>query len=93
MSSQQIHLLSIGLANLGLILGVLAAWYWWRASRIQIRPVWGMREPIDQTLAIAGWIAGINSAAEQSGRLNTIAAILSGAAVLASTFASWFGTL
>jgi hypothetical protein len=72
---------------------VFSAWYWWRSSRIQIQPVWGTREPIDQAQAIAGWIAGINIAAEESGKLNTIAAILSGAAVLMSTFAGWLGTL
>lgn len=93
MSTQEWHLLSIGLANLGLVMGILAAWYWWRASRVAIIPLWGAREPLDQTQALAGWIVGLNQAAELSGKLNTIAALLSGAAVVASTLAGWIGTL
>jgi hypothetical protein len=93
MSAEKWHLLSIGLANLGLVLGILAAWYWWRASRVAIIPLWGAREPVDQSQALAGWIVGINEAAEVSGKLNTIAALLSGAAVLVSTLAGWVGSL
>jgi hypothetical protein len=91
MNTQHWHLLSIGLANLGLVLGIVAAWYWWRASRISIIPSWGTREPLDPVQALAGWIVALNQAAELSGTLNTKAAVLSGAAVVASTFAGWAG--
>jgi hypothetical protein len=93
MNAERWHLLSIGLANLGLLIGIMAAWYWWRASRVTIIPVWSDKEPIDQTLALAGWIAGINQAVELSGKLNTVAAVLSGAAVVVSTLGGWIGTL
>jgi hypothetical protein len=93
MNAERWHLLSIGLANLGLVIGILAAWYWWRASRVTIIPVWGGIEPKDLYLSLEGWVAGINHAAAQSGQLNTIAAVLSGIAVVASTLAGWVGTL
>ena len=93
MNAERWHLLGFGLANLGLILGILAAWYWWRASRVTIMPQWGYREPVDQAQALAGWIVGINTAAEISGKLNTLAAVFSGAAVVTSTLAGWLSSL
>lgn len=92
MDSEHWHLLGIGFANLGLVLGIFAAWYWWRASRVTIIPQWGDREPVDQAQALAGWIVGINAAADVSGKLNTLAAVLSGAAVVSSTLASWLSS-
>jgi hypothetical protein len=93
MSAERWHLLSVGLATLSLLIGVLAAYYWWQASRVAIVPVWGEREPLDQTQALAGWVAGFNRAAELSGSLNKTAAILSGCAVVGSTIAGWVGTM
>lgn len=58
-----------------------------------IIPVWGDREPLDETQALAGWIVGINKAAEISGKLNTIAVVLSGIAIIISTAAGFVGTL
>ena len=93
MNATHWHLLGLGFANLGLILGILAAWYWWRASRVTIIPPWGEREPLDRTQALTGWIVGINTAAEISGKLNTAAAVLSGAAVVTSTLGGWLSSL
>lgn len=93
MSAQKIQLLSVGLANLGLVMGLCAAWYWWRASRIPVVPKWGSIEPLDPAQALAGWVVAINEASSQSGRLNAIAAVLSGLAVVTSTFAGWLLTL
>jgi hypothetical protein len=42
-------------------------------------------EPLDQTLSNAGWIAGVLQANAEAGRLNSIAARLTAAAVLLST--------
>ena len=92
MNAEHWHLLGIGFANLGLLVGFLAAWYWWRASRIAIIPQWGAREPLDQAQSLAGWIVGINAAADASGKLNSLAAVLSGAAVVFSTLAGWFSS-
>lgn len=93
MSVERWHLLSIGLANLGLILGIVAAYYWWKASQVTAIPAWGTSAPADPHLELAGWVAALNDAAALSGALNSKAALYSGAAVVVSTGAGWLGAL
>lgn len=76
------------LAVAGFVVGLAAALYWWKASRIDAAPVWGDREPVDPMQSQAGWIAGMLSASSEAARLNQWAALLSGVAVLLSTGSS-----
>jgi hypothetical protein len=76
---------SATLAIVGFVIGLMASWYWLKSSQITTVPVWGEREPLDQTFANAGLIAGVLQANAESGRLNMIAAKLTAAAVLLST--------
>lgn len=87
------RLLTVALAFSGFIFGLLASLDWFRASRIEVEPVWGNREPVDPILSQAGWIAGILTAASESGRLNRRAAFLTGVAVLLTTASGLPGLL
>jgi len=73
------------LAIAGFVVGLAAAWYWLRASRIDAVPVWADREPVDPMMSQAGWIAGLLVAANESARLNKCAAKLTAVAVVLAT--------
>lgn len=79
------RLLTLVLALSGFVVGLLASLDWFRASQINVEPLWGNREPVDPILSQAGWIAGMLSAASESGRLNRSAALLTGVAVILTT--------
>jgi hypothetical protein len=79
------RLLTILLALSGFLIGLRASFDWFRASQIDAIPVWGDREPVDPTQSQAGWIAGILTAASESGRLNRRAALFTGVAVMLTT--------
>lgn len=69
--------LEILLALLGFVSGILAAWYWLRASRMRIDPGWGENgsvEPGIHSMAQDAWIVAIMQSAAESARLNAIAA-------------------
>lgn len=85
------RLISIAFAFFGLFSGIIAAIFWLKASKIEANPVWGDREPLDPVQAQASWIAGTLTAATESGRLNSIAAKWTAAAVVLSTTASVTG--
>lgn len=73
------------LALAGFAVGILAARYWLRASRVDASPVWGDREPADPVMSHAGWIVGLLQAASESARLNRHAAVLTAVAVVLTT--------
>lgn len=61
---------------------MLAAFWWFRASRVQVMPGWGNGcEPGDSQLTQMSWTAGILEAGMTSGRLNAQAALLTAASV------------
>lgn len=53
------HLVSLVMALEGLLFGIAAAYFWWRAGRVSIVPTWGTNEPRDSAMSQAGWIAGL----------------------------------
>jgi hypothetical protein len=85
------HTLAISLGIAGFVLGLLAAWEWFRASRVNIVPVWGDLEPKDPVASQMGWIAGVLQASAESARLNQRAAALTAVTVVVSTGASLAG--
>lgn len=85
--------LTLVLAFSGFVFGLLAAWDWYRASRVATVPVWGDREPLDVAASQAGWIAGLLQASMESARLNQRAAALTAVAVILSTGASLIGLI
>lgn len=69
--------LEILLALLGFVSGMLAAWYWLRASRVRTDPGWGehgLVEPGIHSMAQDVWIVAIMQSVAESGRLNAIVA-------------------
>jgi hypothetical protein len=89
--TENMHLLAIVAALIGFALGLVSAYYWWLASRIETMPVWGDREPVDPILSQGGWIAGMMNAASESARLNQKAAVFTAIAVLLSTGSAVIG--
>jgi len=79
----------------GFVVGLLAAWYWWLASRVATSPAWGEAgfEPRDPVMSQMGWIVGMMKAADESAKLNRRAALLTAIAVVLSTGAGLPGLL
>ncbi|MES2056274.1 MAG: hypothetical protein V4564_10070 [Pseudomonadota bacterium] len=80
--------LALGLAVVAFLAGLRAAYLWYRASRVQIVPMWGVDgrvEPVDPHLAQAEWIVALLETASKSGDLNRRAAIWTAVAVALST--------
>lgn len=70
--------------------GLMAAWCWFKASRVRVQPSWDI-EPADAEASMGGWIAGSMTAFAESGRLNKIAALWTAVAVILGTVANLYG--
>jgi hypothetical protein len=96
---------SISLAVAGLAVGLSAAYYWWKASKVETDPGWSgdpsqsaadaLRpiRPPDSQLSQEGWLMAVLTAARESARLNKTAACLTAVAVLLSALSSVLGAL
>jgi len=88
--------LSFGLAVASFVTGLCSAFLWYRASRVQIIPIWvksGHMEPVDPTLAHAEWIVAQLEAATKSGDLNRKAAGWTAATVILTTLSTLAGAV
>lgn len=89
--------IAIGLASLSAIAGLVGAYLWYQASRVEIIPLWaelGHMEPVDPIQAQSHWLHGQMSANAKSSKLNCRAAIWTACAVVlgaASTLAGAAG--
>ena len=87
MPRSQMHEMKIAeivLAMLAFVTGLIAAWYWYRASKITADPGWGhngLVEPGNRSAAKDAWIAAMLKSASESARLNKIAALWTAMAV------------
>lgn len=66
------------LAIAGAICGARSAFLWYKASRVQIVPMWaeqGQLEPVDPMQAQSEWIVALIQTATKSGNLNRRAAV------------------
>lgn len=87
-------LISIVFAIVGSITGLIAAHYWYRASKVEISPAWELVPSREmETKNIMGWVTGNMIAFTRSGKLNKYAARWSAVAVMASGFSALFGSL
>jgi hypothetical protein len=77
---------SVGIAVLSLGAGLIADWYWYKASRVQVVPFWqndtGVMEPLDVGQGNTAWIMAQLQTTQKSGRLNGIAALWTAVAVI-----------
>ena len=83
---------SIILSVLAFVVGLAAAWYWFRAS--QVKPMWFdavSSEPEMLASAAAGNVASQFLAASEAARLNKLAAILTAIAVFLGTLGNLAG--
>jgi len=80
------------LGVVGAVVGLWAAWEWFRASRVDAAPIWANdMEPKVTELAYAGWIAGMLQAGLESSRFNQRAAALTAIAVALGSASSLVG--
>jgi hypothetical protein len=70
----------LGLVGLSFVTGIVAAFYWYRSSRIEIKAAWEV-EPGDEQLSQAGWIGGTLEAFTASASLNAKAALWTASSV------------
>ena len=80
----------------GLVFGLIAAWYWFKSTRVPIDPLNGDPNaimPVVPELEQLTWLAAQFRANQEVGRLNTIAASLTAIAVVFSTASSVVGLL
>jgi len=74
----------IAIAILAFVTGLVAARYWYRASKITADPGWGpngLAEPGVHSAAQDAWITAMLKSASESARLNKIAALWTAMAV------------
>ncbi len=86
--------IAIALAIGGLISGLLAAWFWERTTRVPVDPLNGDPNaimPVLPVLAQQAWWAAQFRADQEMGRLNTLAARWTAAAVVLSGVSSLMG--
>lgn len=89
-----LKLTSLVLAIIGSVAGLIAAHYWYRASKVAISPAWELVPSRElETKNIMGWVTGNMIAFTSSGKLNKYAARWSAVAVMASGFSALFGSL
>jgi hypothetical protein len=75
--------LALILAALSAVAGLIAAWQWWKASKVEFRPfeeVNGQLVEVPPTDVVV-WVGAVRHTLRKSGRLNKIAAIWTAASV------------
>src|SRR6185437_9618111 len=82
-----------------LVCGLIAAWYWFRSSRVAIDPGWtlpgepGPSEPADAGAQQMAWIAATITASNEVARLNKSASLWTAASVVFSAASAIVGAL
>jgi hypothetical protein len=94
---------SLCFAVAALISGLVASWYWWKASKIDIDPGWSSGLPGDDrpsqpadmegTGSLNGWVTATMQAVNLSSDLNRKAAILTAVSVVLAGLSSVAGAL
>ena len=79
------------LAIVGLICGLIAAYYWYRSSKVDIDTPLGI-ESVEQLTSQMGWIAKTRLDLHEAGRLNKIAALWTAASVVCGGLSSILGS-
>lgn len=83
--------LELVLAVAAFITGLLAAGYWYKASRVTADPEWGRNgeyRPVTHSMEQDAWIAVLIQSASESARLNKIAALWTAVAVALNALAT-----
>jgi hypothetical protein len=77
--------------------GLIAAYYWWLSSQVEYGPKWGLPgtgghiEPVDETSKQIDINTAILEGAKEAGKLNKIAALLTGISLFFSALSTLSG--
>lgn len=82
--------ISLGLAVVSLLAGLVSAWYWLQSSKVKIDPCW-IVEPGEFEASQMGWTVALLTASLEAAKLNKVAAILAGVSIAAGSLASFIG--
>jgi hypothetical protein len=85
--------ISVALSVFGLIFGLIAAYYWLKASQVSIEPAWKLEIRGNVNTNIMGWVTGNMIAFKKAGDLNARAAWLTAVAIVVSSMGSLLSTL
>lgn len=88
--------LPLAVAIAGFAAGLVAAFYWYRASRVNFVPFWeanGGVEPVDPLQSAEHWVVALMKTGRKSGKLNRIAAVWTALSVLLSAISAVLGAL
>jgi hypothetical protein len=85
--------ISIALSVFGLVFGLIAAWYWLKASQVSIKPAWELEIRGNVNKNIMGWVTGNMIAFKDAGDLNARAALLTAIAILFGSVGSLLSTI
>jgi fructose-specific phosphotransferase system IIC component len=88
-----LKILSIVLSVVGLLFGLVSAYWWHAAGKVTVSPAWELEIRGDINKNIMGWVTGNMIAVKRSGDLNKCAALWTAATILVSTLASVLSTL
>ena len=77
-------------ALLAFVLGMAAAWYWFKASRVEVEDPYP-QDGVSRNVEEADFVLPTIEALSKSARLNKIAAILTGLAVISGTLGNLVG--
>lgn len=82
--------IAASLAVVGAVTGMLAAWYWFKSSRVPTQPSWPT-EPGDAQASQMGRMAGMMNASTKAAKLNAIAAGWTAVSVLLNVASTLVG--
>ncbi len=85
---------SLGFALIAFSAGLRAALLWYRASKVEIVPMWvedGRMEPLDMGLSHLEWIVAILKSQNKAGDLNRVAAVWTAISIGFSAVATLVG--
>lgn len=85
--------ISVVMSVFGFALGLIAAYYWLKASKIIIKPGWELKIEDNVNKNMMGWVTGVMTTFKKASDLNARAAWLTAAAVILSQAGNLLYTL
>jgi hypothetical protein len=85
---------TVGMGTVALICGLVAAWYWYKGSKIRFEPKFHeLSDDVTETDFNWALVRAIMTALNETGALNRIAALWTAASVVLGGLTSLIGTL
>jgi len=88
------HFVAVGFSIVSVLCGLVAAWYWFEASRIPFKPHYDqLPDDVSENEFHGALVTAVMIAVQKAGALNRVAALWTAASVLLSGSASLIDTL